>query len=121
MAKMTMVFGVLLVGVGLLALHFGGHGHSAMMGGALLLCGILANTENPKQRMLWMHIAVTLGLVGFLFPGITGVRDLVRAHNGMPPAHPTELHLRLLTSAICLVFTALCVRSFIAARRGRAA
>jgi len=116
MAKMTMVFGVLLVGVGLLAHHFGGHGHAAMLGGALLVCGLLANTENPKQRMIWMHIAVTLGLIGFLFPGITGLLDLHKAGKNM-----MEVELRLVTSAICLVFTALCVRSFIAARKARVA
>ena len=116
MAKVTIAFGILLVATGLVAHHFGGHGHAAMLGGALLVCGLLANTENPKQRMIWMHIAVTLGLIGFLFPGITGLMDLGKAgKNAM------EVDLRLVTSAICLVFTALCVRSFIAARRARAA
>jgi hypothetical protein len=116
MAKLTMVFGVVLIGLGLLAYHAGGHGHSAMLGGALLVCGLLANTENPKQRMIWMHIAVTLGLIGFLFPGITGLMDLHKAGKNV-----TEVHLRLVTSVVCLVYTALCVRSFIAARRARLA
>ena len=40
----------------------------AYFGLAILLCGALANTEDAKRRALWMHIAVTLGLVGFLFP-----------------------------------------------------
>ncbi len=116
MAKLTMVFGVLLIAVGAGAYFAGGHGHAAMLGVVLLICGVLANTENPKQRMLWMHIAVTLGLIGFLFPGITGLMDLHKAGKNM-----TEVELRLVTSAICLVFTALCVRSFIAARRARVA
>ena len=28
--------------------------------------GLLANTEDTRKRMLFMHIAVTLGLLGFL-------------------------------------------------------
>jgi hypothetical protein len=118
---MTMVVGVVLIGLGLLAVHFGGHGHAAMLGGALLICGLVASTENVKQRMIAMHIAVALGLFGALFPGITGIRDLVRAHAGVAIVHPAEVHLRLLTAAVCLVFVVLCVRSFIAARRLRQA
>lgn len=116
MAKLTIAVGVVLIALGLAAVHFGGHGHSAMLGGVLLVCGFLANSENPKQRMLWMHIAVTLGLVGALFPGITGLMALHK-----PGQNAMEVDLRLVTAGVCLVFVALCVRSFIAARRARLA
>jgi len=114
MAKLTMVFGAVLVALGLAAVHYGGKGHSAMLGGVLIVCGVLANSENPKRRMLWMHIAVTLGLIGALFPGITGLMALHK-----PGQNAMEVDLRLATAAVCLVFVGLCVRSFIAARRNR--
>ena len=31
-----------------------------------VLFGILASSENPKRRMIWMHVAVTVALLGFL-------------------------------------------------------
>lgn len=121
MAKLTIAIGALLIAVSLgfwfamnraetAALHPGG------LGALILLCGVLANTDNAKKRMLWMHIAVTLGLIGFL---ITGIRA------GLNLAHGTAMGLpfdeRVVSAVICLVFVGLCVRSFISARRSRLA
>jgi len=86
----------------------------------LILCGALAITEDPRRRMLWMHIAVTLALLGFLFPGFMAIKEWVGAHGG-PLAHPVAVQEQALMSFVCLILTALCVRSFIAARRSRAA
>jgi hypothetical protein len=83
-----------------------------------MICGGLAMTEDVKRRMLWMHIAVTVGLVGFLFPGVMAVMAYVKAH-GSAPARPAATEEQAAMAVICLVFVALCVRSFIAARRGR--
>ena len=129
MAKLTIGFGVALIIVGVLGFVLTGSVHMtalipAWFGIALALCGALANTEDARRRMLWMHIGVTIGLVGFLFPGIRAGMALARAHAAgvMPPATTrAAVHEELAMSLICLVFTALCVRSFIAARRGRVA
>ncbi len=84
----------------------------------LILCGILALTENARRRMLWMHIAVTIGLLGFLFPGFMAIKEWVAAHGG-PLAHAPAVEEQAIMSVICLIFTLLCVRSFIAARAAR--
>lgn len=129
MAKLTIGFGVALIVVGVLGFVLTGSAHMTALfptwfGIALALCGALANTEDAKRRMLWMHIAVTIGLLGFLFPGIRAVMALARAHSkGVELSATTRgaVNEELVMSVICLVFTALCVRSFIAARRGRTA
>ena len=129
MAKLTIGFGVALIVLGALGFVLTGSVHMtalipAWFGIALALCGALANTEDARRRMLWMHIAVTIGLVGFLFPGIRAGMALARAHStGVELSATTRgaVHEELVMSLICLVFTALCVRSFIAARRGRTA
>ena len=129
MAKLTIGFGVALIVVGVLGFVLTGNAHMtalipAWFGIALALCGALANTEDARRRMLWMHIAVTIGLVGFLFPGLRAGMALARAHGAgvmLPETTRAAVHEELVMSLICLVFTALCVRSFIAARRGRPA
>jgi hypothetical protein len=70
--------------------------------------------------MLWMHIAVTIALFGFIFPGFMAIKDWVRAGGG-PLAHPAAVQEQAVMSFVCLILTALCVRSFIAARRSRTA
>jgi len=93
--------------------------HPAGLGIGLILCGALANTENPKRRMLWMHIAVTVGLIGFL---ITGIRAVIQIAKGTTTVgNPLAFDERVVIALVCLAFVALCVRSFIAARRARTA
>lgn len=87
---------------------------------ALILCGALSLTEDGRRRMLWMHIAVTITLVGFLFPGFMAIKEWAAAGGG-PLVHPAAVQEQAVTSIVCLVFTLLCVRSFILARRSRTA
>ncbi len=95
----------------------------AYFGVALVLCGALANTEDAKRRMLWMHIAVTLGLIGFLFPFVRSVGGAVKMMTGHADQvlRPLAVEESMAMALICLVFTALCVRSFIRARITRTA
>ena len=123
MAKLTVVFGVVLAVVGVIGFAVTGSAHPtalipAWFGLALVLFGALARTEDARKRMLWMHIAVTVGLVGFLFPGVMAVTAYVKAHGG-PLARPEATEEQAVMAVICLVFVAMCIRSFIAARRGR--
>ena len=123
MAKMTIGFGNVLIVLGLIGFVATGHSHPTALiptwfGLALIVLGVLARTEDARKRMLWMHIAVTVGLVGFLFPGVMAVMAYVKAH-GSAPARPAATEEQAAMAVICLVFVALCVRSFIAARRGR--
>jgi len=125
MAKLTMAFGVALILIGVVGFAATGSMYPTALipcwfGIALLLCGLLANSPDPGRRMLWMHIAVTLGLVGFVFPGFMVVKAYGAAH-GTGLARPAATAEQAVMALVCLVFTALCVRSFIAARRGRVA
>jgi hypothetical protein len=120
-AKLTIGFGGLLVLVSLAFWFVTGRAESATLhpagiGVLLILSGALANTENVKQRMIWMHVAVTAGLIGLLLTGIRAVLTLVK---GTIAANPLGFDERVLIALICLVYVVLCVRSFIAARRTR--
>jgi hypothetical protein len=76
-------------------------------------------TEDAKKRMLWMHIAVTVGLLGFLGAGSRAVMELVKAHGqSLSDTAAVAVRFQEAMAVICLVYVALCVRSFIAARRG---
>lgn len=125
MARIAMIFGVVLIVLGAAFFFVTGSAHPTSLipagfGLVLLLCGVLANTEDAKKRMLWMHIAVTVGLLGFLFPAFMAVKALVH-WSTLAPVHQTAALEQMIMAVICLVFTALCVRSFIAARVGRTA
>ena len=125
MAKLTMFFGVLLLALGVTAYLLTDSMHRsqlapAVLGVVLLLCGVLANTEDSRRRMLWMHIAVTLGLLGFLASGALVVMEYMWAH-GAPFDEPLTVESRGAMCVLCAIFVGLCVRSFIAARRGRTA
>ncbi len=124
MAKITVVFGVLLLilGAGAFA-SLGHHPHTlipAAFGLLLVVFGSLAQTPDAKRRMLFMHIAVTVGLLGFLgtIPGIIGIIQMAAGHE---VARPDAAKVQAIMGTLCLIFVALCVRSFIAARRGRTA
>ena len=123
MAKLTVVFGALLMVLSAVAyaeLHFWHTFIPGVFGLLLVVFGLLANTENAKKRMLFMHIAVTVGLLGFLgtIPGIVGVIQMAAGH---VVARPDAAKVQAVMGAICFVFVGLCVRSFIAARRNRVA
>ncbi len=120
-----MFFGVLFLALGVTAYLLTDSMHRsqlapAVLGVVLLVCGVLANTEDSRRRMLWMHIAVTLGLLGFLASGALVVMEYVWAH-GEPFGEPLTVESREAMCVLCAIFVGLCVRSFIAARRGRKA
>ena len=125
MVRLTRITGIVLIVLGLVYFVMTGSAHPtplipSIWGLLLLICGVLAISKNTKRVMLWMHVAVTLGLLGFLFPAIRAA---------MTYAHPATLTVIKRTAAqeevimatICLLFTALCVRNFIANRRARLA
>ena len=125
MAKLTIGFGVLLglIGAGYFVVTGSAHPTSLIplwFGLGLIVCGALSLTENVRRRKLWMHIAVTISLLGFLFPGFMAIKEWDAAHGG-PLAHPAAVQEQAVMSVVCLIFTLLCVRSFIVARRSRMA
>lgn len=123
MARVTRVFGVVLVVLGVVYYVVTGSVHAtalipAAFGFLLFVCGWLASTENTKRRMLWMHIAVTVGLIGCVFPAVRGGMSLAHSASLTPVQH-TAAQEEVIMAVICAVFTALCVRNFVMARVGR--
>ena len=125
MAKVTIVFGVALIALGIGFFVATGSAAPtslipAYFGAVLAICGLLANSPEPGRRMLWMHIAVTIGLVGFIFPAARTIMAFAKAHGG-PVSRPIAVAEQGTMAVVCLIFVLLCVRSFIAARRAREA
>ena len=123
MSRITLYFGAILIGIGIYFFVSTGSSHPTSLipvwfGLALAVLGLLANSPDAGKRKLYMHIAVTIGLVGFLFPGFMSAKDLIKAHSdNLPLAHPAAVHEQLLMAILCFIFVLLCVRSFITARR----
>jgi hypothetical protein len=125
MAKLTIIFGILLILLGIIGfVATGSHAPTALIPGVfgllLTLFGTLAKTEDAKKRMLWMHIAVTVGLLGFLFT-TPGLIDVIRMARGVTVKRPAAAEEQAVMWILCGIFVVLCVRSFINARRSRIA
>ena len=73
-----------------------------------MICGLLA--ANEGRRMVVMHVAVVIGLMGF----IGSMAKLFKS--GQSTA---AFAGKAISAGLCAVFIALCVRSFIQARRAR--
>lgn len=123
MAKTTICLGVVLILFGILGFVSNGN-HDlttlipAAIGFLLSILGMFALTDNAKKRMLYMHIAVTIGLLGFLGTGWNIVKyfEFVRGTQ-LPYPVLIEVEEMAATAGILLLFVLLCVRSFIVARR----
>ncbi len=138
MAKITIVFGIILIGVGLVA-YFGSspkvelrsdetsqlEGTSpvskklpitalipAFFGAPLLICGLIA--LNEKYVAHAMHAAACAGLLGSLGGLSNSVRGLLK-----DAPNYRAISYSLIMGVVCTVFVALCVQSFIQARRRR--
>lgn len=125
MAKVTILFGVLLFLLGVVVwAATGRHAPTALipayLGIVLSILGLLARTENPKRRMLMMHIAVTLGALGFLATA-KSIWDFIQMERGRSFARPVAVEDKAAMSVMLLIYVLLCVRSFIKARRTPAA
>lgn len=124
MAKLTVVVGIILIVLGVAVfVATGSHAPTALIpaffGIVLGILGLAAKSDNAKRRMMIMHIAVTVGLIGVIFPGWRGMGDLISQMHGQTVLRPAAMKEELTMAAICLVYVVLCVRSFIAARRDR--
>jgi uncharacterized membrane protein len=124
LAKLTLVFAVLLVALGLAGYIGTGSIHPtalipAWIGLVLGLGGFLAISPNEGRRKLFMHINVTVALLGFIGSAAEAVRGYVHATGaGMAP-DKIALASKVTLAGLLLIYVVLCVRSFIAARRLR--
>jgi hypothetical protein len=123
MAKITVLFGVLLIILGGASYILTGHKFPTSLipvafGLLLITFGALAETPVSRRRMLFMHIAVTVGLLGFLFTAPALV-DAWQLFKGKLFPYPAAIEEKAAMSVLLLIYVVLCVRSFIAARRSR--
>jgi hypothetical protein len=125
MAKLTIGFGVLLILLGVFGFVATGSAHPtalipAAIGVLFILFGVMAGTENPKKRMLWMHISVTVALLVFLGM-IPAMVDVFRLAHGAYFPYPAAVESKSALGLFSLIYVLFCVRSFINARRSRLA
>jgi hypothetical protein len=122
MAKVTLVFAVLLAALGLAGYLGTGSIHITALiplwfGLALGLGGFLAISPSESRRKLFMHINVTVALLGFIGATVEAVRGYVHATSAGMPADQIALASKVTMAVLLLVYVIICVRSFIAARR----
>ena len=124
MARVTYVFGVLLMLVGLVGYFGTGSAHPTALipvwfGLALVVGGILAISPSEGRRKLFMHINVTVGLVGLIGAIASALHGYGHARSlGIDPDYKA-LAAQLSMAVLLLIYVNLCVRSFIQARRSR--
>jgi hypothetical protein len=124
MAKVTLVFAVLLVALGLAGYFGTGSVHPTALipmwfGLAMGVGGFLAISPNEGRRKLFMHINVTIGLLGFIGATVEALRGYASARAaGIEPDH-IALASKLTMAGLLFIYVNMCVRSFIAARRAR--
>ena len=111
--RVTILIGVLLGITGVVGFYQSGAEHPtalipAFIGIPLFVCGIIAAKE--AMRMMAIHIAVLVGLIGFIGAAAT----IFKAEQEM-----AAIVSKSITSVLCATFVGLCVRSFIQARKAR--
>ena len=124
MAKVTLVFAALLIALGLISyLGTGSQYPTALIptwfGLALGVFGFLAISDSESRRKLFMHINVTIGLLGFLGAAGRAVQATLHARSAGTSPNEIALASQLTMAGLLLIYVALCVRSFIAARKAR--
>jgi hypothetical protein len=125
MAKLTIGFGILLILLGVFGYVVTGSVHPTALiptgiGILFVIFGVMANTENPKKRMLWMHISVTVALLTFLGM-IPAAIDCIRLAHDVSFPYPAAVEEKAALGLFSLIYVLFCVRSFITARRSRLA
>ena len=123
MPKVTIVFGLLLCGLSAMVLivksefKFGTWLIPAAVGLPLIVLGVLAS-KNSASRKHYMHVAVTVGLLGGLLALVPGISQLITLMRGevVDSLRAGTVWPMIL---LCFAFVGLCVQSFIAARKAR--
>jgi len=124
LAKVTLLFAIALIVLGLVGYFGTGSQHATALiptwwGLALGLFGFLAMSPSEARRKLFMHINVTIGLLGFLGATVEAIRGYVHATSLGHEPDRIALASKVTMASLLLVYVILCVRSFINARRAR--
>jgi len=115
MHRWTILFGLLLAAIGLAGYYFADVKQPmvlipAVLGIAMFVCGVVA--AQGAMRMLAIHVAALIGLIGFVGPVAMLFEDV---------ANTATMLSKGFTSALCLMFVLMYVNSFLEARRARKA
>lgn len=122
MPRITVVFSLLYIALGLAGFFLTGAVHKtalipAFIGAALLVLGLLGGKENLRKHV--MHAALLIGLLALLGTAHS-LMKLPAAFDGTAQ-RPGAVYAQAATAVLSVVYLALGVRSFIAARRSRSA
>ena len=122
MPIITVVFSVLYIALGLAGYFLTGAVHTtalipAFIGVVLLVLGLLGSNE--KLRMHVMHAALLIGLLALLGTA-RSLLKLPAAFYGTAE-RPGAVFAQAATAVLSVIYLAVGVRSFIAARRARSA
>ena len=122
MARISIFFGALLFILGFVAYVGTGSAHPTALipiyfGLPLVLFGFLAKSPIESRRKLYMHINVTVGLLGFLGALGKAIQGYGHARSlGMDP-DMKAIGAQLIMAGLLFIYVMICVRSFIDARR----
>jgi hypothetical protein len=124
MAKVTLIFAILLIALGLGSYFGTGSQHPTALiptwfGLALGIFGMLAMSPDAGRRKLYMHINVTIGLLGFLGAAGRALQSYSHARSAGLEPDRIALGAQAAMAGLLLVYVLMCVRSFIEARRSR--
>jgi hypothetical protein len=123
MRIVTLLFGLFLIALGMVGYVATGSEHwtaliPAAFGLVFLLLGELSRRDNLRMHV--MHAAALLSLIGFAATA-RGFLGLARIMGGGEVERPAAVISQSLMALSCLVYLALCIRSFVEARRRRRA
>ena len=121
MAKVSIVFGLILIILGLVS-YFGISSESitalipAFLGVPILFLGFFSINEKYLKHS--MHAAAVLMLLGF-GGTVSGLIKFFRMLGGEIFERPSAITIQAIMAVICLIFLVLAIKSFIDARRGK--
>jgi hypothetical protein len=124
MAKVTILFAVLLIILGLVGYYGTGAAHPTALipmwfGLALGVGGILAISPSESRRKIFMHINVTVGVIGCIGAFVEALRGYGAARAAGVALDERAFASKLTMGVLLLIYVNLCIRSFIEARRSR--
>jgi uncharacterized membrane protein len=126
MAIVTVVFGLLLLGLG----GYGYKGPADLQGAALypvifgvllVVFGLLARSKSEKMRMIVSHINASVGLIGMLLAAVVALNTYGTARSNGDDPDMVLIKYLLAMAVVLLVYLNLCIRSFLNARAARKA
>lgn len=125
MSRTAIFFGAALILVGVVSYVISNFASvtaliPAFIGAIIALMGLLAQSkENLRQHA--MHVAVLIGLLGFIGTSVRWIPSLMNFLSTGAVKNSIAFVSQTITALLCLAFVILCVKSFIDARRNREA